>query len=458
MTRSKILLTMTAALVLSQVARADLYRANQALANKDFKTAFSLYLELAELGRLEAQESVALAYVNGEGVARDNVAGYAWAAIARENGGSADMQNIIDQLESHLTDAARKRVDALRANYGVAGVRHRLMPEARAALPRNYTPCKPRKFVDPNAFFPPAAMTNGTSGTVELDFPVLVDGRARNPSIVYSIPTGVFEQAARAVILKTRFEPAKENGVDVPCHTTMRIIFDNPDFPPKVDENELSELEAKARTGDPNSQLRYGLVLTDPHSPKVRKDNPFDWYMKAAQAGIPAAQYITGTKLLGDRRWPDAMAKGRQWIEFATARGQPDAELSLAKLLLLDHGDPENPALAQGLMEKAVAAGLVDARLYLAALLAAGPDADHRDPKRALELMSPFSADLDMDPSALDICAAAEAQLGDFDAAVDHQTAANRKAGLLGWDPAPGDERLARYKAHQTWTGELFVP
>ena len=49
-------------------------------------------------------------YVNGEGVKRDNVLGYAWAAIAQENGGGEAAAGIIAQLEPHLNAAARGRV------------------------------------------------------------------------------------------------------------------------------------------------------------------------------------------------------------------------------------------------------------------------------------------------------------------------------------------------------------
>jgi len=82
-------------------ARADLYGAQQAYKKQDFAQAFTLYREIAELGHPLGQESLAVMYVTGEGVKRDNVLGYGWAVIARENGGGDDMQNIISQIEPH---------------------------------------------------------------------------------------------------------------------------------------------------------------------------------------------------------------------------------------------------------------------------------------------------------------------------------------------------------------------
>ncbi len=53
-------------------ARADLYQAIAAAHKQDYSRAFELYRELAELGHPQAQESLAVFYVNGDGVKRDN--------------------------------------------------------------------------------------------------------------------------------------------------------------------------------------------------------------------------------------------------------------------------------------------------------------------------------------------------------------------------------------------------
>ena len=100
-------------------ATADLYAAAAAYQKQDFAASFQLYRELAELGRREAQENLAAMYVDGEGVKRDNALGYAWAVIAKENGAGAGVQNIIDQLEPHMTSAARARVAEVQSKFGI---------------------------------------------------------------------------------------------------------------------------------------------------------------------------------------------------------------------------------------------------------------------------------------------------------------------------------------------------
>src|SRR5690349_3579887 len=109
-------------------ARADVYAAAAAVEKQDFARAFELYREVAELGRLEGQENLAVSYVNGEGVKRDNVLGYSWAKIARENGGGVEMQKIIDVIEPRLTDAARLRAAELQAMFGKEALQKNLLP------------------------------------------------------------------------------------------------------------------------------------------------------------------------------------------------------------------------------------------------------------------------------------------------------------------------------------------
>src|SRR5687768_2012564 len=119
----------------ASAAPADLYSAEAAYANKEFERAFRQYQELAELGHRYSQENLAAMYVNGEGVKRDNVMGYAWARIAKEQGDSEVVNGIITQLEPHMNEAARRRVEELRAKFGEAALKARLLPVEQRTRP-----------------------------------------------------------------------------------------------------------------------------------------------------------------------------------------------------------------------------------------------------------------------------------------------------------------------------------
>src|SRR6186713_3233066 len=90
------------AMLASPATKADLYSAQAAADAKDFARAFELFRELAQLGHTGAQENLAVMYVNGEGVKRDNVLGYAWATLAKEQGGGEAAAGIIAQLDAHM--------------------------------------------------------------------------------------------------------------------------------------------------------------------------------------------------------------------------------------------------------------------------------------------------------------------------------------------------------------------
>jgi uncharacterized protein YeeX (DUF496 family) len=89
-------------------------------------------------------------------------------------------------------------------------------------------------------------------------------------------------------------------------------------------------------------------------------------------------------------------------------------------------------------------------------LLATAPDGELRDPKRAIDLINQVMQYVDFDPTAFEIRAAAEAMLGDFEAALADQKTALEKAKEFRWDVAAQQERLASYRASKPWTGDLF--
>src|SRR4051794_26501389 len=175
-------LFVAAALIYAGMAQADLAGAQKAYAAKDFPLAFQLFEEVAELGNLTGQENLAAMYVDGEGVGRDNVLGYAWATIARENGGNAAMQNIIDQLQPHLDEKARARVKQVTDRFGKTALGERLLP-APADVVRRATGenCRVTRAANPEASYPAEAARQGLSGTVVIDAGVTGDGRVHHP-------------------------------------------------------------------------------------------------------------------------------------------------------------------------------------------------------------------------------------------------------------------------------------
>ena len=442
-------------------ARADVYAAAAAVEKQDFARAFELYREVAELGRLEGQENMAVSYVNGEGVKRDNVLGYAWARIARENGGGVEMQKIIDVIEPRLTDAARLRAAELQAMFGKEALQKTLLPVMKrgAGVDPACTVARPG---NPADFYPAGALERGMTGSVILEFKVGTDGRAHHPRVLYGIPAIVFDEAGRLVVRASTFKPKIENGVAVPCTLRLRVKFSKSGASQPLEGGDFDEKIAAthklAVAGDPQSQLLYGLILLARPELDTEEapDHMAHWLLRAAQAGIPAAQFMIGNfTLLGFGIEAD-VRKGRAWLERAAAAGQVDAQLALANYLLLP-GPDADVAAATGWLEKASASGNREAGYRLAALFATSPDPAKRDPQRALELLAKVMDDVDTDPTTYEIRAAAKAALGNFEEASRDQKRAIAFAKRLGWDPVPQRTRLDKYESGVAWTGDLFA-
>ena len=89
-------------------------------------------------------------------------------------------------------------------------------------------------------------------------------------------------------------------------------------------------------------------------------------------------------------------------------------------------------------------------------MLATAPATNGGDSTRAMKLIDEVFKGVKDDPTAHEIRAAAQANIGDFKAAVDSERDAIRKAQKLKWDLAPLQERLAAYTHGQAWRQPLL--
>jgi uncharacterized protein len=453
-------------------AHADLYAAEAAAARQEHERAFALYRELAELGHLNAQENLAVMYVRGEGVERDNVLGYAWAHAALEQGGGDSARGIVDQLEPHMTAAARLRSAEVHARFGRDALQARLLPKLRDVEDSAPAEPDPLRFdrsparcgfiypANPDSFFPRIAVERRLEGNVTLDFTVLPDGRAHNARVLYSTTPLVFDEAARATIMSSVFKPRLENGRRVSCHARAKIKFKPKGFVRKREDGIEEKFEAtkkKADAGDPEAQFVYGVLLLDRSDLNPDGEKPMPWLLKAAQAGVAGAQFFVGVHALNGVLVEPDPSKGVAWLTMAAKAGHAQSQVALANYFLSSRSDEAVSAEARSLLESAMAAGNLEAKYRLAGILATAPDAGQRDPARAVKLLDDLRVLLDHDPAMHEALAAAFAAQGDFKSAMKCQTLALSRAMRLGWATSPQKQRLAGYAANKTFTGTLFA-
>ena len=437
-------------------AHADLYAAEAAFNNKEFERAFSLYRELAEMGLPIAQENLAVMYVSGEGVKRDNVLGYAWAKLALEQGASGSSQAIVDQLDPHLTPAGRKRIDGIREQFGQDALRARLLLKEKPSGSKfECTVIAPANPVD---YFPRYALEKKLWGDVILDFTVLPDGSAHNARVLYASTALLFDHAARYVVMNTRFKPKVVNGVNVPCDMRIRVKFTHARGKPEDPfEAKFGGTKTKAEAGDPEAQFVYGLLLLARPDLNDAKDDSYPWLLKAAQAGMPQAQFLVGMAGMSDAVAEREPAKGEAWLAKSAASGQATAQIALASWYLANRTDDAAIGEARRLLEAAIPSGNFDAKYRLAGLLASSRDPAHRDPARALTLLDEVRALYQFDPAMNEVKAAALATQGDFEGAVKSQKSALSRARQLRWDVQPLEARLADYEAKKPFVGSVLA-
>jgi hypothetical protein len=438
--------------------QADLYGAVDAYEKKDFARAFELYRELAELGQIDAQENLAFMYVGGEGVKRDNVLGYAWASIVLEQRpGDANMKGIVDQLDRHMTPAARVQVAELKAKYGVAGINTRLLPELASADHSDPTPnCKVKRPANPDDFFPEDGIERGLSGAAIVQIDIHPDGRTRFPRVWFGSPLGVFENATARVAMHGLYAAPPGTGTGATCSLRVRVVF-------KIRGGGSDEVFARmaeaarvgAAKGDPRALLLRAVFIATHPDLRQEGEAEVSQFIRAAQAGVPTAQYLLGRMSLTGYMLKQDVDKALFWLRKAAAADQVDAQFTLANYLLTQPGAPAADE-AFALLARAAATGHMESVLLLAANHAAAPDAARRDPRRALAAIEGKFREISLLPLAFEIRAAAKAMLGDFAGAQKDQESAVSKAKSFDWDLAPHRERLAAYTAGKAWTGTLF--
>jgi len=441
-------------------ARADLYEATAAAAKQDFARAFELYQPLAELGLANAQENLAVMYVNGEGVKRDNVLGYAWATLALKNGGGDAAKSIVAQIEPHLSATARARIAEVHARFGNEALQARLLPDAGPPeVETNSTPCRMKAAPDPDHYFPAKAKIQGITGEVLMDVRVAADGSVRLPRAWYSFPAEIFEEAGRAVALNSSYTPKVVDGVFMPCTIRFKVKFEIGESgrsrPPAEALRIVKDLRKKAHAGDPISQLVYGLASSLRKEFRTEEDANTNWFLKSAQAGIPAAQFLVGMQLMALDSQGGSRAKGIRWLEMSANGGSGAAMTALASYLLGPGQDSASREQGFEWLQRAAATSHREGKYLFAALLASWPDPARRDPARALALADEVGKAFDYDPLYYEIRAAALAGDGNFAEAKRAQSRALNMARKLGWDTELHQARLQAYESGKLLDKEL---
>lgn len=129
-----------------------------------------------------------------------------------------------ERAASEQRAAAERRAAEQRAAEERAAEERRAAEEA-AARQRPTAPAAPvvRALSTPPPDYPSAALRDGRSGQVLVEFTVNTDGSVSNPRVVRAEPARVFDRAALAAVRRWRFQPVSD-----PVTTRRNISFQQP--------------------------------------------------------------------------------------------------------------------------------------------------------------------------------------------------------------------------------------
>lgn len=129
-----------------------------------------------------------------------------------------------ERAASEQRAAAERRAAEQRAAEERAAEERRAAEEA-AARQRPTAPAAPvvRALSTPPPDYPSAALRDGRSGQVLVEFTVNTDGSVSNPRVVRAEPARVFDRAALAAVRRWRFQPVSD-----PVTTRRNISFEQP--------------------------------------------------------------------------------------------------------------------------------------------------------------------------------------------------------------------------------------
>ncbi len=131
----------------------------------------------------------------------------------------------------------------------------------------------------------------------------------------------------------------------------------------------LRLLEPLAKGGNPQAQLRLGLLHYHGHGVRESDAAALQWFERAARQGLAEAQFHLGNMYAYGLAPLPAEADGArlaaQWYFEAARQGHADAQYSLGILFLTGSGVEADPTEAARWIGKAAAQGHADANAFL---------------------------------------------------------------------------------------------
>lgn len=414
-------------------AMADYNAGASAYSRKEFDTARSAFLEVAQLADASAQRALASMYARGEGGAVDLIEAYAWASLASEQGDATAgkiREAVVAGLPPALKTQADGKLNDYRNKYGADAVKRSLHPIVNAAEPAVFDLQVPAAKLrrQGSVEYPERAQEKNEQGYACASFLVNASGKPVDIRRYSNQGSSMLAVAAEKSLTGWEFEPETNEKRVGYCVTFL--IEDDKTW------RTVAQMQAglsKVRKGDARSATDYARDLASAQhavTGRVEVQAVTDAWLAAALAGSAEAQFELASRLLrGDGCVMDR-DKAIRWLKLALAQNFPAAQHFVAVHLANEPGLNLTAQQRKDWLAAAAATGDHQAALNRAkALLKPGAE---QNASEALALLAKLDGERDL--HIHDWRAYALALTGEFGDALDEAEEALERATNAGLD------------------------
>ena len=324
-------LTVVVLLCFSLSARsATIEQAVANLQDKKFDLALTQFTELASLGNKDAQYSVGAMYINGNGVEKNYVTGYAWVKLASSKKGKLATE-LLEKLEAALPramlDNGEKVYQSLLEEYSDEVVVESRKPKIAKGSSGEYRDYKPIRKKAPT--YPKGMAKKQMSGSVMVEYDIDQFGRTRHHRVL-SASHNAFKRSSIEAMLSFLYKPATIDSSPVYSYAVINK-FSYVMGGGKPDDEQvvklLGELELQAETGTSMDRYRFAnsihlfATLNGMSDKNYDIPNQNEWFYKSAVDGQPHAQYRIGSNILYGEQCVANKDTAHYWLTEAAQRG-----------------------------------------------------------------------------------------------------------------------------------------
>lgn len=463
----KKLLLLNFILLFTPCSHASFEKAMELYSQGKFEEAKKSFEIMAAIGDRTSLFNLGIMHYRGESTESDPLKAYALIKIASEDYDDPQFSSIKTKIFDSFSDTEKTQAEELYAvlddDYNVEKNLQNLFP-----TPLDDEDCAPevKRIREGKANYPTTELNSGRMGIVQLDYTISPEGYPRDV-VVTSSTSKNFASAAVKGTQKRLYEPPT-NQIPIYGHRFRHTFVIDDSSGGKVRtkklSQELDEIKVAAESGSPIYQYAYALRLNVFRSFKeylqdldlqYRKAN--EWYTKAAQNGVPQAQFEIGKNMMEGRGCEVDLENGIKWVKASAVGGYSPAQRLLAQNIQeeKDISDAKSYAAIDWLRNAANSNDHA-AKVLLAWELTTSASGFLRDGEEALNLLNIKKSSYHDEIRINETKAAAYAELGDFKKAIKFQKKAIKAVKKRGWDIPLISQRLALYETNQPYRGSYY--